>query len=137
MKYNPQQRFSMVLNFVRLSLATMFAALHTPALLAESSFASTTVVDSGDELPSASIVDSGFQLFRRSPKVMIMSMYGGEGKVWIDRLGPWREYKVDGLSPDYPVVRCNKHDVCVVTTGEGHANAAASMMALTFSGRFD
>ncbi|CAB3750186.1 purine-nucleoside phosphorylase [Paraburkholderia solisilvae] len=73
----------------------------------------------------------------RTPKVMIVSMFGPEGKVWLDKLGPWQEIRVAGLSPDYPVVRCNEQDVCVMTTGMGHANAAASMMALTFSPRFD
>jgi purine nucleoside permease len=73
----------------------------------------------------------------RAPKVMIVSMFGPEGKVWLDKLGPWQDIAVDGLSPDYPNVHCNAQDVCVMTTGMGHANAAASMMALIFSPRFD
>ena len=59
-------------------------------------------------------------------KVMIVSMFGPEGQVWLDRLGPWRDIAVDGLSPDYPAVHCNKQDICVMTTGMGHSNAAAS-----------
>jgi purine nucleoside permease len=70
-------------------------------------------------------------------KVMIISMFGPEGQVWLDRLGPWRDIAVDGLSPDYPTVHCNKQEICVMTTGMGHANAAASIMALTFSPVFD
>ena len=70
-------------------------------------------------------------------KVMIISMFGPEGQVWLDHLGPWKPIPVAGLSPDYPVINCNRQDVCVVTTGMGHANAAASIMALTFSHRFD
>lgn len=73
----------------------------------------------------------------RPVKVMIISMFGPEGKVWLDHLGPWQAITVDGLSPDYPQVHCNAQDVCVMTTGMGHANAAASIMALTFSPRFD
>ncbi|SDI25441.1 purine-nucleoside phosphorylase [Paraburkholderia phenazinium] len=73
----------------------------------------------------------------RPVKVMIISMFGPEGQVWLDHLGPWQDIAVDGLSPDYPTVHCNKQDVCVMTTGMGHANAAASIMALTFSPRFD
>ena len=73
----------------------------------------------------------------RPVKVMIISMFGPEGQVWLDHLGPWQDIPVDGLSPDYPSVHCNKQDVCVMTTGMGHANAAASIMALTFSQRFD
>jgi purine nucleoside permease len=70
-------------------------------------------------------------------KVMIISMFGPEGQVWLDKLGPWKTISVPGLSPDYPDVHCNAQQVCVMTTGMGHANAAASLMALTFSDRFD
>jgi purine nucleoside permease len=70
-------------------------------------------------------------------KVMIISMFGPEGQVWLDHLGPWRSITVPGLSPDYPTVQCNRQQICVMTTGMGHANATASIMALTFSSRFD
>ena len=70
-------------------------------------------------------------------KVMIISMFGPEGQVWLDKLGPWKTISVPGLSPDYPVVHCNRQEICVMTTGMGHANAAASLMALTFSDKFD
>ncbi|CDY79843.1 Purine nucleoside permease [Caballeronia glathei] len=73
----------------------------------------------------------------RPVKVMIVSMFAPEAKVWLDRLGPWQSVPVPGLSPDYPDVKCNSHDVCVMTTGMGHSNAAASLMALTFSDRLD
>ncbi|SEB19364.1 purine-nucleoside phosphorylase [Paraburkholderia sartisoli] len=73
----------------------------------------------------------------RDVKVMIISMFGPEGQVWLDNLGPWKAIKVPGLSPDYPEVHCNRQQVCVLTTGMGHANAAASLMALTFSDKFD
>jgi purine nucleoside permease len=70
-------------------------------------------------------------------KVMIVSMFGPEGQVWLDKLGPWKAIPIPGLSPDYPDVHCNAQGICVMTTGMGHANAAASLMALTFSDRFD
>ncbi|MEA3118054.1 MAG: hypothetical protein QOI13_1324 [Paraburkholderia sp.] len=73
----------------------------------------------------------------RPVKVMIISMFAPEGQVWLDRLGPWKSIRVAGLSPDYPDVHCNNQDICVMTTGMGHANAAASTMALAFSPRFD
>ncbi|SAK71990.1 purine nucleoside permease [Caballeronia hypogeia] len=73
----------------------------------------------------------------RKVKVMIVTMFAPEGKIWLDRLGPWQAVEVPGLSPDYPAVHCNRDDVCVTTTGMGHTNAAASMMALAFSDRFD
>ncbi|WP_429315998.1 purine-nucleoside phosphorylase [Paraburkholderia sp. GAS448] len=73
----------------------------------------------------------------RHVKVMIISMFAPEGQVWLDHLGPWQDIPVAGLSPDYPAVHCNNQDICVVTTGMGHTNAAASIMALAFSPRFD
>ncbi|BAN25369.1 purine nucleoside permease [Caballeronia insecticola] len=73
----------------------------------------------------------------RPVKVMIVTMFAPEGQVWLDRLGPWQAVSVPGLSPDYPDVHCNRDEVCVITTGMGHTNAAASMMALAFSDRFD
>jgi purine nucleoside permease len=73
----------------------------------------------------------------RQVKVMIISMFGPEGQTWLDKLGPWQDIPVAGLSPDYPNVHCNRQDVCVMTTGMGHANATASTMALAFSPRFD
>jgi purine nucleoside permease len=72
-----------------------------------------------------------------APKVMIVTMFAPERQVWIDNLGPWREVRVPGLPPDYPTVACNRSAVCVVTLGMGHANAAASTMALLMSRVFD
>jgi purine nucleoside permease len=72
-----------------------------------------------------------------APKVMILTMFAPERKVWIDKLGPWREVRVPGLPPDYPTVSCNRSAVCVATLGMGHANAAASTMALLMSRTFD
>ena len=72
-----------------------------------------------------------------TPKVMIVTMFAPERQVWIDHLGPWREVAVPGLPADYPTVSCNRSAVCVVTLGMGHANAAASTMALLMSRVFD
>jgi purine nucleoside permease len=82
-------------------------------------------------------VDAPAVAQKLEPKVMIVAMFGPEAQVWIDRLGPWKDYPVAGLSADYPAVRCNAADVCVLTTGMGHTNAAASMMGLVFSRVFD
>ncbi|QGZ65981.1 purine-nucleoside phosphorylase [Paraburkholderia acidisoli] len=73
----------------------------------------------------------------RPVKVMIVTMFAPEAKTWLDRLGPWQAVRVAGLSPDYPEVQCNASDVCVMTTGMGHTNAAASTMALAFAPQFD
>ncbi|TDN63724.1 purine nucleoside permease [Paraburkholderia sp. BL10I2N1] len=92
--------------------------------------------------PGAQSADAFAQTGETAPharhvKVMIVSMFAPEGQVWLDHLGPWQDIPVAGLSPDYPAVHCNNQDVCVVTTGMGHTNAAASIMALAFSPRFD
>jgi purine nucleoside permease len=74
---------------------------------------------------------------RRPVKVMIISTFGSERQVWLDRLEPWRAIRVPGLAPDYPDVHCNQSKICVFTTGMGHSNAAASVTALVFSGLFE
>jgi purine nucleoside permease len=70
-------------------------------------------------------------------KVMIVNLFGFEAAPWLKALHAEREVRVPGLSRDYPVVHCTADGVCEVTTGMGHANAAASMMAVQLSGLFD
>src|SRR6202140_4126891 len=70
-------------------------------------------------------------------KVLVINMFQLESAPWIAALHADREITVPGLSSDYPLVRCNSNAVCQMTTGMGHANAAASMMAVLYSGLFD
>lgn len=70
-------------------------------------------------------------------RVMIVSMFGPEGQVWRDARELGQTIAVPGLSPDDPQVHCGPDRVCQVTLGMGHANAAASIMALAFSKQFD
>lgn len=70
-------------------------------------------------------------------KVMIVSMFGPEGDVWLKRLPLTEAILVPGLSPDYPAVHCASNGICQITTGMGHANAAASIAALIYSRQFD
>jgi purine nucleoside permease len=70
-------------------------------------------------------------------KVMIVNMFQLEAAPWLAALRPEREIAVPGLSQDYPAVHCNGDGICQMTTGMGHANAAASMMAVLYSGLFD
>jgi purine nucleoside permease len=73
----------------------------------------------------------------RPVKALIISMFDGEAQPWIDNLMLTEEITVPGLSSDYPTVHCNDDDVCQLTTGEGHTNVAASVMALFWSHQFD
>ena len=70
-------------------------------------------------------------------KVMIISMFKPEAAPWLEALHPDQEITVQGLPEDYPGVHCTHAGVCQMTTGMGHANAAASVMAVAFSGLFD
>jgi purine nucleoside permease len=70
-------------------------------------------------------------------KVLIVNLFGLEAAPWLAALKPQQEIPVPGLPADYPAVRCNPEGVCQMTTGMGHANAAASMMAVLLSGEFD
>lgn len=70
-------------------------------------------------------------------KVMIVNMFKFEAGPWLEALHPSLEVRVPGLPADYPAVHCTEAGICQMTTGMGHANAAASLMAVAFSGLFD
>ena len=70
-------------------------------------------------------------------KVLIVNLFGLEAAPWLKALQPQRDVRVPGLPADSPAVRCNGDDVCQMTTDMGHANAAASLMAVLYSGLFD
>jgi purine nucleoside permease len=73
----------------------------------------------------------------REIKALVITMFAPEAEPWINSFKLWQAITVPGLSPDYPALRCNADDVCLVTTGMGHANAAASTLAVTLDPRFD
>ena len=73
----------------------------------------------------------------RPVKVMVITLFGPEAAPWLAKLPIARSVRVTGLSDQYPEVKCTASDVCVMTTGMGHANAAASTMALALSAQFD
>jgi purine nucleoside permease len=70
-------------------------------------------------------------------KVMIVTMFAPEAQVWLDHLPLTQAIAVPGLSSDYPYVHCATSGVCLITTGMGQTNAAASMSALIYSRQFD
>jgi purine nucleoside permease len=71
------------------------------------------------------------------PKVMLITMFAPEAQNWIDRLELKQEVRVPGLSAEYPNIRCNTQQVCLMVTGMGQTNAAASTLALALSPKFD
>ncbi|MBC7993479.1 MAG: purine nucleoside permease [Rhizobacter sp.] len=73
----------------------------------------------------------------REIKALVITMFAPEAEPWISSFKLAESITVPGLSPDYPALRCNADDVCLVTTGMGHANAAASTLAVTLDPRFD
>lgn len=70
-------------------------------------------------------------------RVLIVNMFQLEAAPWIKALRADQQISVPGLPDEYPTVRCNSDAVCQMTTGMGHANAAASLVAVLYSGRFD
>ena len=73
-----------------------------------------------------------------APKVLIVTMFEPERNAWLDNMPLSRNISFPGLSPLFPHVSCN-HDgeVCLITTGEGEINAAASLSAVVYSLSFD
>lgn len=73
----------------------------------------------------------------RALKVVIISMFAPEAEPWIAPFQLKEEIAVPGLSPDHPAIKCNADEVCLMVAGMGHANVAASTMALALDPRFD
>jgi purine nucleoside permease len=72
-----------------------------------------------------------------APKVLVITMFGGEAKPWLDGEALAHKLAPPGLSKTYPDVSCSDDGLCGMTTGMGYANAASSVAALVFGGQFD
>lgn len=72
----------------------------------------------------------------RPVKVMVLTMFKPEAQHWLEHWGHTDQIVVPGLGADNPV-RCRQDGACLAILGMGHANAAASTMALSFSSRLD
>src|SRR5208282_5283609 len=72
-----------------------------------------------------------------APKVLVITMFGGEAKPWLDGEALARKLAPPGLSKAYPDVACSDDGFCLMTTGMGYANAASSIAALVFGGELD
>ena len=72
-----------------------------------------------------------------APKVLVITMFGGEAKPWLDSEPLVHKLPLPGLSKAYPDVACTDGGLCVMTTDMGYANAASSIAALVFGGRLD
>jgi purine nucleoside permease len=73
----------------------------------------------------------------RALKVLIIAMFEPEAAPWIEPMKLTESIPVPGLLPESPALRCNADDVCLLTAGMGHANVAASTMAVALDPRFD
>jgi purine nucleoside permease len=88
---------------------------------------------SGARKPTTSAEGTG----TLAPRVLILTMFEPEAQPWLERMGPWSSTRIPGLSSDFPLLRCNRQQVCLATTGMGHSNAATSTMALALSNKLD
>ena len=72
-----------------------------------------------------------------APKVLVISMFGGEAKPWLEGELLGRKIIVPGLFKAFPDVECSDDGLCLITTGMGYANVTSSIAALVFDGKFD
>jgi purine nucleoside permease len=72
-----------------------------------------------------------------APKVLVVTMFAGEAKPWLEHEALTRTISVPGLSKAFPTIGCTEQGLCVATTGKGYANAASSISAIVYSGKFD
>jgi purine nucleoside permease len=73
----------------------------------------------------------------RAIKVLIITMFEPEAAPWIAPLKLTVRVPVPGLLPESPDLRCNADDVCLLIAGMGHANVAASTMAVALDPHLD
>jgi purine nucleoside permease len=72
-----------------------------------------------------------------APKVLVVTMFGGEAQPWLDGEALTRKLAPPGLSKAYPDVACSDDGLCLMTTGMGYANAASSIAAIVLSRKLD
>jgi purine nucleoside permease len=72
-----------------------------------------------------------------APKVMVITMFDGEAKPWLEGRALETRVAVPGLASGFPEVACDAAGLCLMTTAMGFANAASSVAALVLSGAFD
>src|SRR5271166_1170639 len=72
-----------------------------------------------------------------APKVLVITMFAGEAKPWLDGASFPRRIAVPGLTKAFPDVACSDDGVCMTTTGMGYANAASSIAAIVLSRKLD
>jgi purine nucleoside permease len=70
-------------------------------------------------------------------RVMIVTTFAQEAEAWEQARAFGKKIPVPGLPMESPDVACGADLVCLVTVGEGHANAASSVAAVVFGRRFD
>lgn len=89
-------------------------------------------------LPGTANADTLKEVEKKTPvKVMIIAMFKPEADAWLKHFSNPDLVRINGLSPDYPDVYCEKNGLCLTTTGMGKSNAASSVMALAFSDKLD
>jgi len=74
---------------------------------------------------------------RIAPKVLVITMFPPETKPWLEGEQLTTKIPVAGMNADFPDVSCNERGLCVLTTGMGFANAASTVSALVYGGKFD
>lgn len=72
-----------------------------------------------------------------APKVLVITMFGGEAKPWLEGRKLETRLTIPGFAKEYPELACDAAGLCVMTTAMGYANAASSVSALVYSGLVD
>ena len=85
----------------------------------------------------ALVANSAMAVDKIAPKVLVITMFDGEAKPWLEGRKLETKVAVPGLSKSFPEVACDVEGLCVMTTSMGFANAASSMAAVVLGDDFD
>lgn len=73
-----------------------------------------------------------------SPKVVVVTLFEPERNAWLSKFSFNQNISIPGGSPLYPYASCDEAgEVCLITTGEGEINAAATLTSFLYHHRFD
>lgn len=102
---------------------------------ATASGATPSAVGTGSATAAVSALPGAAE--RRELKVLIVTMFEPEAAPWVAPFRLVDAVPVPGLLPEHPALRCNAEGVCLLVTGMGHSNAAASTLAVSLDPRLD
>ena len=66
-----------------------------------------------------------------APKILVVTMFAGEAKPWLEHEALTRTISVPGLSKAFPTIGCTEQGLCVATTRRGRGRLTSADGTIT------